>query len=117
MLKKQLRRFKMTCLWSLAGWQTAWRTEESLRQWSIVCVISSALALWLDLTRGETALILALGVLVVASELINTAIERTVDLVTQENRELAKQAKDTGSAFVALTAIAGGVAWLAILLV
>jgi diacylglycerol kinase (ATP) len=53
---------------------------------------------------------------VVASELINTAIERTVDLVTQEHHDLAREAKDTGSAFVALTAIACGVAWAVILL-
>lgn len=79
-------------------------------------MISSAFALWMDLTRGETALILALGVLVVASELANTAIERTVDLVTRDEHELARNAKDAGSAFVALTATAGGVAWLAILL-
>lgn len=73
------------------------------------------MALWMDLSRGETALLLALSVLVVASELINTAIERTVDLVTREDHDLARDAKDTGSTFVALTALAGGVAWAAIL--
>lgn len=74
------------------------------------------LALWLDLSRGETALLFALSLLVVASELINTAIERTVDLVTSEEHELAREAKDAGSAFVAVTAIAAGVAWAAILI-
>lgn len=116
MLKAQFHRFKMTCVWSWAGWRTSWRSEDSLRQWSIVCILSSALALWLDLTRGETALMLALGLLVVASELANTAIERTVDLVTRDENDLARDAKDAGSAFVALTAMAGGAAWLVILL-
>lgn len=115
MLKAQLHRFWLTCVWSWAGWRTAWRTEASLRQWTIVCVASCAMALWMDLSRGETALLLALSVLVVASELINTAIERTVDLVTREDHDLARDAKDTGSTFVALTALAGGVAWAAIL--
>ena len=116
MIKSELARFLNTCRWSWAGWCTAWETEKSLRQWFIVCLLSCALAFWLDLDRGERALMLALSVLVVASELINTAIERTVDLVTKEGHPLAKQAKDTGSAFVALTALAGGVAWLAILI-
>ncbi|SPF77362.1 Diacylglycerol kinase [Aliiroseovarius pelagivivens] len=116
MLKKHLHRFWMTCVWSWAGWRAAWRTEASLRQWTVVCLISCSTALWLDLSRGETALLLALSLLVVASELINTAIERTVDLVTREEHDLAREAKDTGSAFVGLTAIACGVAWLVILL-
>ncbi|WP_371171266.1 diacylglycerol kinase [Aliiroseovarius sp. 2305UL8-7] len=115
MIRAELERLWNTCRWSWEGWCTAWKTEKSLRQWTIVCLLSCALALILDLSRGERALMLALSVLVVASELINTAIERTVDLVTKETQPLAKQAKDTGSAFVALTAIAGGIAWIAIL--
>ncbi len=69
----------------------------------------------LDLTGGERALILALGVLVLAAELINTAVEKTVDLVSTEIHPLAKIAKDTASGAVAISAIAAGVAWIAIL--
>ncbi|SEV97792.1 diacylglycerol kinase (ATP) [Aliiroseovarius sediminilitoris] len=116
MIRSELKRFWNTCVWSWAGWCTAWKTEKSLRQWMIVCLLSCGLALWLDLSRGERALMLALSVLVVASELINTAIERAVDLVTKDIHPLAEQAKDAGSAFVALTALAGGFAWLAILM-
>ncbi|MCK8483222.1 diacylglycerol kinase [Aliiroseovarius sp. S2029] len=94
----------------------AWKSEKSVRQWSVVCLLSCGLALWLDLTGAERALLLALSLLVVASELINTAIERTVDLITTETHPLAAQAKDAASAFVVLTAMAGAVAWLAILL-
>lgn len=114
-MRAQLIRLKHTCTWSWNGWRSAWKSEISLRQWCLAWALSSGLALWLDLTRGETALILSLGLLVIASELINTAIERTVDLVTQEHHDLAREAKDTGSAFVALTAIACGVAWAVIL--
>jgi diacylglycerol kinase (ATP) len=116
MIKAQAKRFFNTCIWSWAGWRSAWQTEASLRQWSIICVMSCGLALWLDLSRGETALMLALSILVVAAELINTAIERTVDLVTQDAHPLAQQAKDTASACVALTAIAAGGAWCVMLL-
>lgn len=68
------------------------------------------MAFWL-LHGAELALILALGVLVLAAELFNTAIERAVDLVSLEKSELARQAKDAGSAGLMVTAIAAGVAW------
>lgn len=69
----------------------------------------------IDLTGGERALILALGILVLAAELMNTAVERTVDYISTEQHDLARRAKDLASATVAVTAIAAGVAWLAIL--
>ena len=45
----------------------------------------------------------------------NTAIERVVDDISGDKRELAKQAKDTASAAVALSAIAVGLAWVIII--
>jgi len=58
---------------------------------------------------------LALGILVLAAELMNTAIERTVDLVSKEQSDLARMAKDAGSAAVMVTAIAAGAAWVVVL--
>lgn len=115
-IKGELRRFGNTCIWSLQGWTAAWASEKSLRQWTIVNVLSAALAFSLDLTGLERALILALGLLVLAAELINTCIETIVDHISPDRHPFAKKAKDCGSATVAVTAIAGGVAWLMILL-
>lgn len=112
----ELHRFANTCKWSWQGWQAAWRTEKSLRQWSIVNLLSLALAFTLDLGSAERALIVALGILVLAAELFNTAIEAVVDLASPEAHPLAGKAKDCGSAGVALAAFAGGGAWLVILL-
>ena len=69
----------------------------------------------LDLTPGERALILALGLLLLAAELINTAIEEVVDHISPGPDPRAKKAKDCGSACVALAALAGGVAWVVVL--
>ena len=55
--------------------------------------------------RGEKALLAALCGLVLAAELMNTAVERTVDLVTQERRPLAKYAKDAAAGGVLAAAI------------
>lgn len=109
-------RLKDRVIWSVAGLSHTWRTEHSFRSWVWANLVSGVLALVLPLTAGETALILSLGVLVLAAELFNTAIERVVDLVTEDQHPLAGQAKDAGSAGVMITAIAAGVAWVVVLL-
>ena len=116
MLRAEARRFWNTCLWSWQGWTAAWASEKTLRQWTIVNILSAALAFWLDLTPAERALILALGLLVLAAELLNTAIEETVNYISPDRHPLAKKAKDCGSAGVALAALAGGMAWAVILI-
>ena len=114
MLAAEARRLANTVIWSWDGWRAAWATEKTLRQWTIANVLSAALAFSLDLTPGERGLILALGLLVLAAELINTAIEEVVDHISPGHDPRAKKAKDCGSACVALTAIAAGVAWVVV---
>jgi len=115
MLKHEWERFKQRVIWSWQGWLYCWRHEKSLKQWFYANVVSALLALALDLTGAERAIILSLGILVMATELMNTAIEKAVDRVSLEQHPFAKAAKDSASAAVALSAIAAGVAWLAIL--
>jgi diacylglycerol kinase (ATP) len=114
-LKAEGRRFRNTVIWSIDGWKAAWATEKTLRQWFLANLASAALAFTLDLTPGERGLILALGLLVLAAELLNTAIEEVVDHITTEEHPRAKKAKDCGSAGVALAALAAGVAWVVVL--
>lgn len=116
MLAAEARRFANTVIWSAQGWAAAWASEKTLRQWTLVNIASAALAFGLELTPGERALILALGLLILAAELMNTGLEEVVDYISRDIHPAAKKAKDCGSAAVALTAIAGGVAWLVILL-
>ncbi len=103
-------------VWSWQGWLDCWRNEPSLHQWVWANLASGGLAILIPMSSGERALILALGVLVLAAELMNTAIERTVDYISTEKNDLAGRAKDLASSAVAVTAIAVGVAWLAVLL-
>ena len=114
-LQSELRRIANTVIWSWDGWRAAWASEKTLRQWTVVNVLSAGLAFWLDLAPGERAMILALGLLVLAAELLNTAIEEVVDYVSTAEDPRAKKAKDCGSAGVALAALAGGVAWVVVL--
>lgn len=114
-LRAEIARIGNTVRWSWQGWQAAWATEKSLRQWTIVNGISAMAALLLDLNGAERALILALGLLILAAELLNTALEEAVDYISADQNPSAGKIKDCGSAVVAVTAIAAGVAWLAIL--
>lgn len=110
----QYNRFINRCVWSWQGWAHVWRAEPSLRQWIAANFISTPIALWLPLSAAETALLVAGGILVLAAECMNTAIERVVDDISPEIRDAAKQAKDAASAAVALTGVAVGAAWIII---
>jgi diacylglycerol kinase (ATP) len=68
-----------------------------------------------EMTPAERALIWALGLLILAAELMNTGLEEVVDYISKDTDPRAKKAKDCGSAAVALTALAGGVAWAVVL--
>ena len=116
MLAREWRRLRNRVIWSLDGWRDCWRNEPSLHQWLWANVASIALALALDLTAVERALVIVLGILIIAAELMNTGIERAIDYISDKKHPLAKQAKDAASAAVAMTGIAAGAAWLVILI-
>lgn len=111
-IRTELSRFANTVRWSWHGWRAAWASEKSLRQWFVINLVSGTLAFALDLGTGERALILALGLLILMAELMNTALEEVVDTLFPGIDPRAKKAKDCGSAAVAL---AGGLAWAVIL--
>lgn len=110
-----LKRLKYRCIWSWRGTVETWQSEHSFRSWVWANLISIIAAFSLPLNFGERALILVLGILVLASELMNTAIEITIDYISRDENELARKAKDAGSAAVAVTAISAGVAWIVII--
>lgn len=113
---QEWRRFLNRCIWSWQGVAEIWQTEASFRSWVLVNIISAICAVLIDLSGAERALILSLGILILAAELMNSAIERAIDYISADIHPLAKAAKDAGSAAVAVTAVAGGVAWLVILI-
>jgi diacylglycerol kinase (ATP) len=116
LIAAEAARLANTVIWSWQGWTAAWASEKTLRQWTLVNLASAALSLAVEMTPGERALILALGLLVLAAELMNTGLEEVVDYLSTAPDPRAKKAKDCGSAAVALTALAGGVAWLVVLI-
>lgn len=60
---------------------------------------------WFTLSREDWALIFVANAIVLMGELINTALENTVDLVTDERKPLAKKAKDAAAGAVLVGAV------------
>jgi diacylglycerol kinase (ATP) len=114
-LRREGRRLANTSRWSWDGFRAAWATEKSLRQWTLANALLAVLAFALPLAPGERALLLALGLLVVAAELANTAVEELANALWPGPDPRAKRTKDCASACVALTALAAGVAWATVL--
>ena len=73
------------------------------------------LALWLGDSGVERALLVASLMLVLIVELVNSAIEATIDRVSFEQHPLAKRAKDIGSAAVMLSLANAAAVWLLVI--
>jgi diacylglycerol kinase (ATP) len=102
--------------YSLAGFAAAARHEDAFRMELIMLVVLAPIALWLGTTGFERALLIGSLILVLIVELLNSAVEATVDRISFENHRLAKRAKDIGSAAVMLSLVNAGVVWLLIIL-
>ena len=114
--KTGLRRVWNAFFYSVAGLKSAWRHEDAFRQESILAVLLMPLAFLLADAALERALMIAVVLLVLIVELVNSAIEATVDRISLENHDLAKRAKDIGSAAVLIALLNVVVVWGLILL-
>jgi diacylglycerol kinase (ATP) len=86
--------------WSLRGLRAAWRHEASFRLEVLLAIVLIPAGLWLGDGALEQLALVAPVVLVLVAELLNSALEAIVDLVSPEYNELAGRAKDLGSAAV-----------------
>lgn len=83
----------------------ALRTERNIQIHSIVAVLVVVVGLYFSLNRMEWLFILIAIIGTITLELVNSSIERVVDLVTEEYHPLAQQAKDIAAGAVFLYAI------------
>jgi diacylglycerol kinase (ATP) len=114
--KTGLKRVWNAFFYSVAGLKSAWKHEDAFRQESILAVLLMPLAFLLADAALERALMIAVVLLVLIVELVNSAIEATVDRISLENHDLAKRAKDIGSAAVLIALLNVVVVWGLILL-
>lgn len=94
----------------------AFREEAAFRQELGLALFVIPAGLWLGQTGVERALLVAPMLLVLVVELVNSAIEATVDRIGLERHVLAGLAKDIGSAAVFMAFVLLGAVWLLVLL-
>lgn len=100
---------------SLAGLATAWRIEHAFRQEVFLVVPGVLVALLLPVVSVEKLVLIGSLVLLLIVELLNSAIEATVDRISLDRHPLSKNAKDFGSAAVMLAFLLALAAWLIVI--
>lgn len=89
--------------YSLAGLSAAYRHEDAFRQEVWLAVLLLPTAFLVPASNLGRAMMVASILLVLIVELLNSAVEATVDRISLENHRLAKRAKDIGSAAVLIS--------------
>jgi len=110
-----IRRLIKATGYSLQGLAAAFRYETAFKQEAALTVVLLPLALWLGQSGLEQALLIAVWMLVLLFELMNSAIEAVVDRIGPEQHELSGRAKDVGSAAVMVALLNAVIVWLLVL--
>lgn len=111
-IRRLLNAFKYSC----AGLQEAYRNEDAFRQEMLLATVLVPLAFFLEHEMFGRAVMIACVLLLLIVELINSAIEATVDRISLDDHRLAKRAKDIGSAAVLISLLNLVTVWILVLL-
>ena len=97
---------------SLKGTRDCWRYESAFRQNSVISIVLLILSFYLAQTVVEWLILVMPLFLLAIVELLNSAIENTVDRIGPERHELSGRAKDMASAATMFCLIMIGTVWL-----
>lgn len=100
-MKKLIKSFK----YAFEGIFKGIKEEQNMKIHMIIMILVIMFGITLKISKIEWIICIALFGLVISMELINTAIENTVDLITKEKNEQAKIAKDVAAGAVLVSAI------------
>lgn len=110
------RRLVSAFLYSIEGFGAAWKSEEAIKVEVILLPILGSAAIYLGTNAVQQALMISSLLLVIIIELLNTAIEKTIDRISIEHNYLSKKVKDMGSASVLGAIVNVVIVWGLILL-
>lgn len=110
-----LRRLVNALSCSLSGLLLAWQDEAAFRQEIILAIFLVPVAFMVPVGLTQRVLLVASVMLVLVAEMINSAIEATVDRISLDIHPLSKRAKDMGSAAVLLALGNAILTWIMIL--
>lgn len=101
--------------YSLKGLQSTYQYEQAFRLEVYLLIILTPLALWLGDTLIEKVSLIAVCLLVMVVELLNSAVEAAIDRIGPERHELSGRAKDIGSAAVMVSVFLATLVWIAVI--
>jgi diacylglycerol kinase (ATP) len=105
------RHIQNAVIYSISGFKAAWNNEMAFRAETIVIAIMLPVGIWMGQTVVERALLIGSCMLVLITELLNSALENVVDRIGAEHHILSKQAKDLGSAAAAVSMLTAAIVW------
>lgn len=92
--------------YAIRGLCTAYREERQMKVHTVMAILAVLCGAAADLSYAEWAVLTLVIAFVIALELVNTAIERAVDMVTKDYHPLAEKAKDVAAGAVLTASIA-----------
>lgn len=113
--KTGLKRVRNALFYSFSGLRAAFEHEDAFRQEVLLAVLLIPAAFFMPVSGVGKALMVGSVLIVLAVELLNSAIEATVDRISLDQHRLAKRAKDIGSAAVFISLANVVVVWLLVL--
>lgn len=111
--KQGIARVFAAFFYSLDGLSSGFKNEAAFRQEAILFLLLLPALYFLPVSLPFKIAILAANSLVLIVELLNSAVEAVVDMVSPDYHVLAKRAKDMGSAAVLLSLLFAGGLWVA----
>ena len=101
--------------YSRDGLTAAWKNEAAFREEVLLAIVAIPLAVFLGETGVDRALMIGSVLLILIVEILNSGLEAVVDKASPEKHELAKRAKDMGSAAVLLSLVNAATVWTCVL--
>ena len=112
--RKGLKGILYNFVFSWQGLSYAYAHEKSMWIHAVLSLITIIIGLFLNLRGIEWLIIMIVLGAILSIELLNTGIESVVDMITHDFHELAKVAKDTGSAATFVATMIGVITILSI---
>ena len=103
--------------YALEGFMDLVKNETSFKWQLFMLLVMGSVAWSLPITFTQSSILFLSIFIPILAEVVNSAIERVVDLVTNEYHVLAKQAKDVGATMVILSLIVMALIWISVLAV
>jgi diacylglycerol kinase (ATP) len=113
---KGLRRIYNAFHYSMEGFRKCFKYEEAFRQEVFASFVMVPLGVWLGDGGLERALLVGSWLIVLIVELLNSAVEATVDRVGTEHHKLSGRAKDIASAAVFMSIVFTAAVWALVLI-